>query len=303
MFHDDDAIRKKARYELITYFTKVSQATLGDLTISQTNLDSNKISTSTPNTSLKAVCKQDIRDMRHHIHSQKLGGVVAVTQNERTIDTLTKSKKFNTLDLVENHTNTVLSSSSEIDIYQQSQLDILAYSYPYHSLDHTNMHPSDCILPSENAATTNDLDSLLHTFKIRYPLLQLKFNIHDYSHRPSCFKKGCECRNNLPQDHQLVADIFFDYKNTLTWHFIDGSTRKVYPFKYMPKRNIGDQFMNMNNDIASIALACNNNVTSGDKVRFYYITMYQSKQNQAEEASPYNNICIALSKRLQFKKS
>ena len=118
MFHDDDAIRKKARYELITYFTKVSQATLGDLTISQTNLDSNKISTSSPNTSLKAVCKQDIRDMRHHIHSQKLGGVVAVTQNERTIDSLTKSKKFNTLDLVQNHTNTVLSSSSEIDIYQ-----------------------------------------------------------------------------------------------------------------------------------------------------------------------------------------
>merc|ERR1712015_164250 len=58
----------------------------------------------------------------------------------------------------------------------------------------------------------------------------------------------------------------------------------------------------MSNDIASIALACNNNVTSGDKVRFYYITMYQSKRNQAEEASPYNNICIALSKRLQFKK-
>ena len=105
MFHDDDTIRKKARYELITYFTKVSQATIGDLTISQTNLDSNKISTSSPNTSLKAVCKQDIRDMRHHIHSQKLGGVVAITQNERTIDTLTKSKKFNTLDLVENHTN------------------------------------------------------------------------------------------------------------------------------------------------------------------------------------------------------
>ena len=28
-----------------------------------------------------------------------------------------------------------------------------------------------------------------------------------------------------------------------------------------------------------IALAYNNNVTSGDKVRLYYITMYQSKRN------------------------
>ena len=85
MFHDNDAIRKKAQDEIISYFTKVSQATLGDLTISQTNLDSNQTSTSCPNTALKAVCKQDIRDMRHHIHSQKLGGVVSVTPNEKRL--------------------------------------------------------------------------------------------------------------------------------------------------------------------------------------------------------------------------
>ena len=93
MFHEDDAIGKKARDELISYFTKVSQATLGDLTISQTNLDSEKTSSSTPNSCLKPVCKQDIRDMRHHVHSQKLGGVVAATQNERTVDTLDKIYK------------------------------------------------------------------------------------------------------------------------------------------------------------------------------------------------------------------
>ena len=81
MFHDNDAIRKKAQDEIISYFTKVSQATLGDLTISQMNLDNEEISTSSPNASLKAVCKQDIRDMCHDIHSQKLGGVVAVTNH------------------------------------------------------------------------------------------------------------------------------------------------------------------------------------------------------------------------------
>ena len=94
MFHDNQSIQKKAQDEIISYFTKVSQATLGDLTISQTNLDSNQMSTSCPNTALKAVCKQDIRDMRHHIHSQKLGGVVAVTQNERTVDTLKNRKSL-----------------------------------------------------------------------------------------------------------------------------------------------------------------------------------------------------------------
>ena len=41
----------------------------------------------------------------------------------------------------------------------------------------------------------------------------------------------------------------------------------------MPKRNIGDQFMNVNNDIATTVLACNNNVTSGDKACFFYVTL------------------------------
>ena len=56
--------------------------------------------------------------------------------------------------------------------------------------------------------------------------------------------------------------------NNVVWHFVDGSTRKITPFKYMPKRGIADQFMNMNNDIVSTLFACNNNVTSGDKIRF-----------------------------------
>ena len=42
--------------------------------------------------------------------------------------------------------------------------------------------------------------------------------------------------------------------NTINCYFIDGSIKKVAPFKYHPKRNIGDQFMNVNNDIATTVL-------------------------------------------------
>ena len=45
--------------------------------------------------------------------------------------------------------------------------------------------------------------------------------------------------------------------------------KKIAPFTYIPKRNIGDQFMNVNNDIATTVLACNNNVTLGDKACFF----------------------------------
>ena len=37
--------------------------------------------------------------------------------------------------------------------------------------------------------------------------------------------------------------------------------------------------MNVNNDIAIIVFACNNNVISGDKACFFYVTLYQSKLN------------------------
>ena len=57
--------------------------------------------------------------------------------------------------------------------------------------------------------------------------------------------------------------------------------------------------MNVNNDIATTVLACNNNVTSGDNACFFYVTLYQSKYNQKEEAFNYHSVCLALSRRLK----
>ena len=59
--------------------------------------------------------------------------------------------------------------------------------------------------------------------------------------------------------------------------------------------------MNVNNDIATTILACNNNVTIGDKACFFYVTLYQSKHNQKEESFSYYSICRALTKRIQFR--
>ena len=57
--------------------------------------------------------------------------------------------------------------------------------------------------------------------------------------------------------------------------------------------------MNVNNDIATTVLACNNNVTSGDKACFFYVTLYQTKHNQKDEAFNYQSICLSLSKRIK----
>ena len=81
--------------------------------------------------------------------------------------------------------------------------------------------------------------------------------------------------------------------------FIDGTIKKITPFKYFPKRNIGDQFMNINNDLATTLFACNNNIVLGDRVCFYYVTLYQTKKNQKEESASFHSLCLALCKRIQ----
>ena len=193
----------------------------------------------------------------------------------------------------------LLGRDSSINHFSSHQLDILAYTFPYHMQNTDYMKPPDCHDSTSSLNASNSLENNIKQFNIRHPLIQLRFNVHDCYHRPSCFKKGPECRTELPQKHRQIATIQFDKNYTINWYFIDGSIKKIAPFKYHLKRNIGDQFMNVNNDIATTVLACNNNVTSGDKACYFYVTLYQTKHNQKEEAFNYQNICLALSKRIK----
>ena len=133
--------------------------------------------------------------------------------------------------------------------------------------DTDSMKSFDCQHNKPQTAYLDNMEQKIKQFNIRHPLLQLRFNVHDCYHRPSCFKKGPECRTELPQKHRIVATIQFDKNNSIDWYFVDGTVKTITPFKYHP-RNVGDQFININNDIATTVLACNNNVTSGDKACF-----------------------------------
>ena len=112
-----------------------------------------------------------------------------------------------------------------------------------------SMKPIDCRSLQVSQPSINDLSSAILNFNLRNPMLQLRFNIHDCYHRPSCFKKGSECCTELPQKHRQIATIQFDKDNTITWYFVDGTVKKISPFKYHHKRNIGDQFMNANKQL------------------------------------------------------
>ena len=81
---------------------------------------------------------------------------------------------------------------------------MLAYTYPYHMQQTDQMKPLDCQDPSITSNDLNTLRNKVTQFNSRHPLIQLRFNVHDSNHRPSCFKKGPECRTELPKKHKHI---------------------------------------------------------------------------------------------------
>ena len=82
-------------------------------------------------------------------------------------------------------------------------------------------------------------------------------------------------------------------ENKMKWFLDYGSLGEVTPFKHLPKRNIGDEFKNVNNDIATMALACNNNVTLGDRADFFY----ESSMQITEILSVFS--CVGINRALR----
>ena len=265
LFHEDQIVREKAKGELEKYFEMIAQASLGPLYELHNNTLQNKPTMRNINDVLKPPDDQVLRNMRHHVHCLDLHGIVGSYYEEESIDKNNSEKDgLDTGDIIRKNTNVYLGPENVLDDINNHQLDVLAYTYPFHMKDCNLMKPKDCQSLNDIRPNSLSLETAIKLFNLRHPLLQLRFNIHDCYHRPSCFKKGPECRTELPQKHTQIACIQFDEDNSINWYFIDGSVKKVIPFKYVPKRNIGDQFMNINNDIAVI-IQCNNNVIIGNK--------------------------------------
>ena len=167
--------------------------------------------------------------MRHHVHCKNLHGVVGYYPSNGNVCLPDQNGTAQIIDskaIVEKNTQVLLGGESSINHFSKHQLDILAYTFPYHMQESDNMKPPDCQDPINSVKSIDSLEFRIKQFNLRHPLIQLRFNIHDCYHRPSCFKKGPECRTELPQKHRQIATIQFDKNNTINWYFIDGSIKK-----------------------------------------------------------------------------
>ena len=71
--------------------------------------------------------------------------------------------------------------------FSKEQCDILAYTYPYHMKECETMKPIDCCRFRTTTSYLDTLNNKIKQFNLRHPLIQLRFNVHDCYHRPSCF--------------------------------------------------------------------------------------------------------------------
>ena len=230
LFHNDEQIRNSAKTELENYFQSIAQASFGDMF----DFDSTSSCVPKPIHNLNNVLipprDQDLRHMRHHVHCQNLHGVIGYYPINNNVCQTEQDERIKTIDsktIVEKkNTNLLLGRDSSINHFSNHQLGILAYTFPYHMQNTDYMKPPDCHDSTSSLNASNSLENNIKQFNIRHPWIQLRFNVHDCYHRPSCFKKGPECRTELPQRHRQIATIQFDKNYTINWYFIDGSIKK-----------------------------------------------------------------------------
>ena len=177
------------------YFDKIAQASLGDLYDYNTNLCSSFQAIRKISDILFPPGDQDLRHMRHHVHCQHHHGVVGYKQKHAhcyPVGEKNPKDVINADKIVQRNTNVMLGGDHPDNNFSKEQCDILAYTYPYHMIEHEKMKPIDCQKQGTATFSMDTLESRIKQFNLRHPLIQLRFNIHDCYHRPSCFKKGPE---------------------------------------------------------------------------------------------------------------
>ena len=229
---------------------------------------------------------QRIRNAQNKNRVKDIRGEILKCQN---CDTLFSTKEM--LDFSLNYYKQCTKKSNDVILpMSKHRRAIATYRYPY---DYEGM-----LMSSELGDNRPDFWNCKEARSI---LLQQHINEHDWSHRPSCFKKGPECRASLPTCS--CAETTFhvedeDESNLTTWYSIDGTIEETYPYIVQTKRTMGSQYLNTHSVPISVVCGCNTNVQTGEPCHMFYTCKYSIKNNQKEDAERFIRIGSQVCKRL-----
>lgn len=131
-------------------------------------------------------------------------------------------------------------------------------------------------------------------------LVCAKRNLHQEDHKSTCFKKGNECRSNLPTRPSMCTKTHSAGSGTMKWYSWRGTETLRVPYIVVKRRDNLDVFVNAHSRFLSNLLGCNTNIQCGiDGAHVIYITMYTSKGNQQDDSRAYIKVAAALYDRLR----
>jgi len=132
---------------------------------------------------------------------------------------------------------------------------------------------------------------------VRYFAANALTNVHSSTHSKRCFKKGAECYANLPDGVSESVQILYNTESNV-WSNWCGQKEVRTMFRFQPRRPIDSVFMNTHNPDLTTVQCSNNNVLCGMNGRsVMYVTGYQVKSQQKEEARAFeavSRILVAL---------
>ena len=295
LFDKDEGKRAAARKKFCAYIDQVMSASYGPDLIVTHNCKEGTTKTGTVDAIYEECHPNTLREARHNALCHGLQGRVIMCkeckEETATIDTFDLSiERWRDFALEDDkRRNKDGKDRFECDAklpMPRERLDIAAYTYSYHM----------------DGGSLEEKDPFWGSADIRTALLHQRFNYHDPSHRPSCFKKGCECRFPFPLCACMETDILEDEgeygENVIEWCRLDGTVLFVRPFLVTPKRPMGCQYINIHNKPISELLNCNTNLQIGDPSQVYYSTLYTSKTTQKDDEEPRQRIANQCTRRL-----
>ena len=303
LFSANSEEQKKARDEFIKYADEVMSDSF-DVELPVKNnicceeLSEKLISDNITSPTADDVCNDDPQTIRNswnkHRKNDIKGKVMKCKMCNNTISTV---------DIVNSALSYHIERSRQVEEQQHSQLlpihqrriDLASYRYPY-----------DCL--EMKSPYTNDHPEFWMNGDVRTILLNEQNNVHDWNHRPTCFKKNSECRFKLGKQHNGNTYIHIEDSTdkvdddsqikTTSWRYLSGDIEETYPYCLVNKRPMGCQFINTHNVHISRVFACNTNVQIGEPCHMYYNTNYTTKNTQEEDSDRFIRIGTQVCKSL-----
>ena len=208
LFDEDSVIKNKAKEEMLNYIEKIMNSSYGGLHMTVDNKrnkessdevyikDNNNMRgvheahSAMADSLLNEVTAQKLRNMRHKDLCIIEKGTIAIDDSK---------DEYSTVKIVNNSLKHWYKMSKEKSTLCTNDFPMMKERQDIYCMRSIyDFDPKDCKKIFENEYLVhNEDDSFDQSVACRKRILNLRFNEHDFYHRPSCFKKGCECRVNL----------------------------------------------------------------------------------------------------------